>query len=175
MATVGIGLVQWSPKEANTNRKGVLLTVMLSLLAALSFGMFDVLVQNWSKAWGPGRILPAVYWIVSLLSLGFLPAFQYDLFRKPEVKKLLIPGTMLIGLQALCIVFTLSKFGDAARVNVVYALRALWGVGLAWLVAKIWGGAEARLPKKVMTARFLGAGLLTVAVILVIYSSQKNG
>ena len=79
---------------------------------------------------------------------------------------------MLIALQALCIVFTLSNFGDAARVNVVYSLRALWGVGLAWIVAKIWGGSEAKLPTNVMTARFLGAGLLTVAVMLVVLAKQ---
>jgi len=178
MATLGIGLVQWSPRqkgedqERSEDRSGILLTVLLSILAAAAFALFDVVVQAWSPAWGPGRILPIVFWMVSLLSFGFLPFFQTELFRKPEIKKLLLPGTMLIGTQALCIVFTLSNFGDAARVNVVYSLRALWGVGLAWLAAKIWGGSEAKLPANVLAARFLGAGLLTVAVVLVILSAQ---
>ena len=63
---------------------------------------------------------------------------------------------------------TLAQFGDAARVNVVYALRGLWGVALAWAVAHRWGGGEAALPHEVMLTRMAGALLLTAAVVLVI-------
>jgi len=178
LATVGIGCVQWSPRQkvdsANyvrhtRDRRAIILTIALAASASISFATFDVLVQHWAPAWGPGRFLPIVYWIVGFLSIGFLPAVQWDVFTKHKsaVPPLLL-GTLLMALQAVCIVFTLAKFGDAARVNVVYALRGMWGVILAWLVAQRWGGNEATLPKQVMIARFVGAALLTTAVIVVV-------
>ena len=81
---------------------------------------------------------------------------------------LLIAGSILIALQAICIVVAVGLFGDAARVNVVYALRGLWGVALAWLVAWKWGGAEAEHSRSTMILRVTGASILTTAVILVI-------
>ena len=81
---------------------------------------------------------------------------------------LLIAGSILIELQAICIVVAVGLFGDAARVNVVYALRGLWGVALAWLVAWKWGGAEAEHSRSTMILRVTGASILTTAVILVI-------
>ncbi|MDA7865122.1 EamA/RhaT family transporter, partial [bacterium] len=63
-------------------------------------------------------------------------------------------------------------FGDAARVNVVYALRGLWGVALAWLAAKIWGGAEAEHTRSTMLLRVVGATILTSAVILAIVAGE---
>ena len=181
LSAIGIALVQWAPRtEPNdsvdaskgSRRKGIVLTVVLAVLASLAFATFDVLVQSWAPAWGAGRFLPISYWIVAVLSLGFFPWFQRDLAFRKDIRGLLLPGTFLIGMQAICIVFTLSTFGDAPRVNVVYALRALWGVSLAWAVAKVWGGSEASLPGPVLTARFMGAGLLTAAVVLVIYASS---
>lgn len=173
-AMIGIGLVQWTPKQdhtvddASATRRATLLTVVLAVSASIAFALFDLAVQSWAPAWGAGRFLPIVYWFVAFMSLGFLPWFQRSLFWKPSIRSLLLPGTLLIALQALCIVFTLSNYEDAARINVVYSLRALWGVLLAWLAAKAWGGSEAGLPKQVLVARFLGASLLTIAVVLVI-------
>ena len=164
LAVLGIALIQWT--GYGTHRRRILFTLLFASLAACSFATFDVLVQKWAPAWGPGRFLPCVYWIVGLLSLGFLPAVQFDLLKNKEIRTSLIAGTILIALQAMCIVFTLSAFGDATRVNVVYATRGLWGVLLAWMVAKKWGGAEAKLPQKLMWIRLTGAIILTTAVII---------
>ena len=81
---------------------------------------------------------------------------------------MLLAGSLLIAMQAICIVVAVGVFGDAARVNVVYALRGLWGVVLAWLVARKWGGAEAEHSRETMLFRVAGATVLTAAVILAI-------
>ena len=52
------------------------------------------------------------------------------------------------------------------------ALRGLWGVVLAWLVARKWGGAEAEHSRKTMLFRIAGASVLTIAVILAIVSED---
>lgn len=194
LSGVGIVLVQWTPEsrgarpvdqadavgeildssaadqEASQNkRKGLLLTLVLALLAATSFGTFDVVVQDFAQSWGP-RLIPVSYWMVAVLSLGFLPFVDLKYLRVNPPRTVLLIGTLLIALQAMCIVTTVASFGDAARVNVMYTMRGMWGVLLAWGAAKIWGGNEAGLPKSVMIMRLIGAGFLTAAVILILVS-----
>jgi drug/metabolite transporter (DMT)-like permease len=167
LATAGIALIQWTGRH---HPRRVVFTILFALSAATTYATFDVLVQRWAPAWGAGRFLPIVYWIVGVLSLGMLPWVKWSKLREPEVRNCLLPGATLFALQSVCIVLTVAAFGDAARVNVVYALRGLWGVGLAWIVARVWGGAEAELGRSVMLTRLAGACLLTIAVVCAILS-----
>jgi len=168
MATLGIVLIQWTGRG---NRRRMVLTIVLALSAAISFASFDVLVQAWAPPWGIGRLLPPLYWSVGLISLGLIPWVDWNRMRIPKVRRAVLPGTFLISAQAVCIILAVALFGDAARVNVVYALRGLWGVTLAWAAAKIWGGPEAHLSQSIMIQRVTGACLLTAAVILVVWYS----
>ncbi|WP_246109873.1 EamA family transporter [Roseimaritima multifibrata] len=173
IATIGIGMVQWSARRprgsvVSKSAHGAGWTIGFAALSACSFALFDVLVQNWSPAWGSGRFLPLVFWMVAILSLGFLPFIKPVALKDPKLRPWLLLGTLLIALQAICIVFALSRFGDATRVNVVYALRGLWGVGLAWWIAVRWGGSEADHSPRVMVMRLAGASLLTAAVVMVV-------
>ena len=167
MATIGIGMIQWTGRGKTHH---VTFTVALSLAAALSYATFDVLVQRWAPAWGVGRFLPIVYWFVGLSSLPLLPKLPWKKIKHRSILVPLTAGSLLISLQAICIVSTLAIYGDAARVNVVYSLRGLWGVVLAWAVAKRWGGAEANHSRRTMVARLIGAIILAGAVALVVLS-----
>lgn len=168
---------QTSPNDTNSRDAdekplqtgNLLLTIVLAMLASVSFGTFDVIVQDFAQDWGV-RLVPVSYWIVALLSLGFLPFVDLKHLKSGAARAPLLAGTLLIALQAMCIVSTVSIFGDAARVNVMYTMRGMWGVLLAWLVAVTWGGSEASLPRSVMLMRVLGASFLTSAVILVVLS-----
>jgi drug/metabolite transporter (DMT)-like permease len=169
LATAGIGLIQWTGRGHPSR---VAWTILLALSAAMSFATFDVLVQAWAPTWGAGRLLPAVYGIVGVVSLAMIPKAEIATVPRRVLWRLALPGALLISLQAICIVATIGVFGDAARVNVVYALRGLWGVALAWLAARIWGGPEAHLRRSVMLTRVVGALLLTAAVIFAITSGD---
>lgn len=167
LASLGIGLIQWT---GGHHPRRLFLTIVLALSAATCFAHFDVLVQRWAPIWGAGRFLPVTYWMVGLLSLGMLPWVDFQPLKDRKRRWFVILGAALMASQALCIVCSIAVFGDAARINVVYSLRGLWGVTLAWLVARRWGGAEAELTHSRLFSRFIGAGLLTTAVILVILS-----
>lgn len=168
MATIGIAFVQRTGAEFAGDKRQIATTILFALGAANCFACFDLCVQSWTSAWGPGRLLPISFWIVGVLSLGFWPMVRRDLLTPSPARRYLFVGSCLIALQAICIVYALGVYKDAARINVVYALRCLWGVIFAWLVARSWGGAEAKLPTHVMLSRLAGALLLTVAVILII-------
>ena len=71
-----------------------------------------------------------------------------------------------MAIQAVSMSYSLSTYGDATRINIVYALRGLWGVLLAWMTARWFTANEAFLAPKVMLLRLVGAVLLTVAVVV---------
>ncbi|WP_246112629.1 DMT family transporter [Allorhodopirellula solitaria] len=169
LATLGIALIQWTGEG---ERHHLVLTIVFAVLSATSFATFDISVQRCAPVWGAGRLLPAIYWTVGVASLVLVPWVQWSDLRRVEIQKLVFPGAMLVALQAVCIVLAVGMFGDAARVNVVYALRGLWGVGLAWLAARIWGGREANLSRSTLLTRFLGAAVLTAAVVVVIVAGD---
>ena len=75
-------------------------------------------------------------------------------------------GTLLMALQAMSMSWSLSEFGDATRINIVYALRGLWAVLLAWLLARSFGGGEAHHSSRIMLTRLAGAVLLTASVVV---------
>lgn len=169
LATIGIALVQWT---GSGKRMRIWYTIISAMAASTSFSVFDVLVQRFcsspTAAWTPGRFLPIMFWFVAICSSLFLIGFQRDKFAVPAVRRSLLIGGLLIGLQAICVVFTLSAFGDAPRVNVVYSMRGIWGVLLAWAAALIWGGSEALLTRKTMFFRLGGALLITISVVIAI-------
>ncbi|MGB7345276.1 MAG: DMT family transporter [Pirellulaceae bacterium] len=170
LAMIGIGVIQWTGRS---QPKRVVATIGFAILAATSFATFDVLVQRWAPAWRAGRFLPITYWIVGILSCGMIPWVNFSAIRQPRVGRLLLIGALLVAVQSTCITVAVAAFEDAARINVVYTLRGLWGVLLAWGAAKIWGGAEAHLTQRVMVTRVVGAALLTSAVVLVILSMAE--
>jgi steroid 5-alpha reductase family enzyme len=77
-----------------------------------------------------------------------------------------IIGTALIALQAVSMSWSLAGWGDATRINIVYALRGLWSVLIAWSLARWFGTGEAGVPRPLMLRRLCGAALLTESVFL---------
>lgn len=144
-----------------------LATVGLALLSATSLSLFDVGVQMWARHWGANAFLPAVFIAGGLLSCGFLPWCDRPVrVHRLGVGRPLLLGTLLIAVQALSMSYSLGNYGDATRINIVYALRGLWAVGLAWWLARALGTSEADLPARVLWWRLIGAVLLTASVAI---------
>ena len=171
MACVGIILIQWSGGRATAktqaSRRG--LTIVLALSAAFCLSLFDVSLQEWVGSWNSFAFLPVMFGAAGVLSLGFLPKVD-GLRRMRELKATgwMLGGTLLMAVQAMSMCFSLAEFGDAPRVNIVYALRGLWGVMLAWLLSRMLGTNEATLSREVMLRRLAGALMLTAAVFTAI-------
>ncbi|MEQ8790631.1 MAG: hypothetical protein RIC55_30315 [Pirellulaceae bacterium] len=169
-ATCGVMLVQWRPRnvvQQHRRHKSTTLTVLLAMAAALSLSGFDILLQNWGVASGTWRFLPIVFVSAALLNCLLIPWIdRLSTLRELGGLRPMLIGCLLMAVQAMGMSVTLASFGDATRVNVVYALRGLWALGLAWWLAKHFEGGEQYLPRTVMLSRAAGALLLTGAVIL---------
>lgn len=142
-------------------------TILLSGISALSFALFDVLVQRFSPGWGIGRFLPAMLGWVTVFSLVFVPFFAAPLRAIPgPARKPLAWGAFFIALQGLVLICALGQFGDAASMNVVYSARGLWSVLAVWMVGHWFGNEERTLPGAVLRWRAIGAILMLAAIIL---------
>lgn len=166
LATAGVALINYTAPKSD--RRVVWRTVLLSLGGAFTFGVFDVVVQAWAPAWGAGRILPFTYWFVGLYSLFLIPLCDSIEKVSRLAPRSTIASGMFVAVQAMCMVFSLATFSDAARINVVYSLRGLWGVLLAWGLSGHFGSNERSLSSRVLLNRVVGAMLLVVAVVIAI-------
>ena len=175
MASAGIILIQWAGGATGTkgppNRRG--LTILIALAAAFSLSLFDVCLQKWANGtWNSFAFLPVMFGTATILSIVFLPGVDSPKrLRELGATKWIIAGTLLMATQAMSMCFSLAHFGDAPRINIVYALRGLWGVVLAWLLARTLRTNEASVGRGVMFRRLAGAALLTAAVLLAVSRS----
>ena len=167
LASGGIALVQFSGRRMQDGK--TLLSIFLAITAAFALSLFDVLLQSWAPRWGGASFLPPVFAATGLLSCVLLPwVDRPNVLLQNRAASFVLGGTLLMGLQALCMSTALGVFGDAARVNIVYAMRGLWSVLIAWGLARWVTGNELHLDSRVMVARMIGSALLTVAVVLAI-------
>lgn len=172
LATIGVGVIQAGARSAEspelTARRAVL-TIIPALLAAVSLSLFDAGLQTWGRNWGAARFLPPMFITTGFWSCGFLPWVDRPArLRQLGVLRPLVIGTVLMAVQAMSMSWSLSRYGDATRINIVYALRGLWAVLLAWSLARLFGGAEAGYSRRIMLLRLAGALLLTGSVVVAI-------
>jgi drug/metabolite transporter (DMT)-like permease len=144
-------------------------TITAALCAAVAFAFCDVLVQKWAPLWGAGRFLPIMFTLLAVWSFALIPAFRSPLTKIARPAwPWLMAGSTLLGLQAAGIGISLGVFGDATAVNVVYSSRGLWSVLAVWWIGHWFKSEEQHLGSKVLKMRFWGAGLMLLAVGLVL-------
>jgi drug/metabolite transporter (DMT)-like permease len=144
-------------------------TLFYSLLAAVSYALFDVLVQKWSPAWGAGRFLPIMFALSAVMSLGLIPFFRKPWHSVPRAAWLpLAAGAFFMALQSLAFVSGVALHGDATAMNVVYSARGVWSVAAVWLAGHWFANTEALLGSQVLRWRLAGAALMTSAIVLVV-------
>ena len=168
MSAAGIALLNMSGAPRG-GRRNLGLTIVSSLAAAACYALFDVLVRQWSAAWGVGRLLPAAMAVGAVMSLALWPLFEGPLTRFPRAAwRPLLLGSVLIGVQALLLTRTLGLYPDTTRINVVYNSRGLWSVVAVWLVGHWWGNTERHAGRAALAWRLAGAALLLGAIVVAV-------
>ncbi len=178
LATAAVALLQSTPRGTPATAGGPRgavgqtagRTVGFAALAALAFAMSDVLVQRFAKGWGAGRLLPLMFGLVAVFSVGLIPVFQAPLRAVPWVAwRWLAPGALLLAVQAAGMAYTLGTHGRATVVNILYSTRGLWSVLAIGLLGGWLGTAgEQKLPRAIFARRLIGSGLMLAAVALVL-------
>lgn len=166
LSTSGIASLNYS--GAHKVGSNATLTILSAGAAAVSYALFDVLVQKWSPAWGIGRFLPLTIGLVGLLSLPLVSFFPMPLRSLPRPTLLWLScGGALFAVQSLFFVSGIAHFGQATVSNVIYSSRGVWSVIAVALVGHWFHSSEKNLGAKVLRWRLVGAALMFSAILLV--------
>lgn len=167
LSMVGIILLSAGKVES---RRSTWLAIVLSLVSAASFGLCDVLVAEHARAFS-AKVFPIfMMGVTALLSLSLVPFFRagFSAMNRDAWRWYLLGGFTLGG-QGVLLYLTLSHFGKATAINILYSSRGIWSVVLVWLVGVWFAGRESRAAGTVvMMRRLIGAALMLVAIFLVL-------
>lgn len=167
VATAAVVLLNRTERHAG-GRAG--LTVLLAGGAAACFALFDVLVQKWGPAWGAGRFLPIMMLIVAGLSLALHPLMpRPNLAPLPGAWRWMAAGCALIAVQSTIFVTVILVYQNAAPANVIFSSRGFWSVVLVWVAGHWLQSLEQRHGARVLRWRLAGAGLMSLAIALVVW------
>jgi drug/metabolite transporter (DMT)-like permease len=169
LAAAGVGIIQagGGPASETVSRKRAVAAIGLALVAAAALSLFDIALQVYGRRLGAGPFLSTMFVWMGLLSCGLLPwADRPSRLRELNAMGPLVVASLLMAGQAVSISFALGRFGDATRVNIVYALRGLWSVLLAWWLGRLARSPEGRHSARTLAFRLTGAVLLMIAVLV---------
>ncbi|MHC1768330.1 MAG: EamA/RhaT family transporter [Verrucomicrobiia bacterium] len=168
LSSVAVALLNASGRHPH-HRLGI--TIVLAVSAAISYALFDVLVQKWSSEWGVGRFLPIMIAFVALFTLGIRPS-RNPKTRDPVAlaaqRRWLAGGALGLALQSILFVVAIAVYGQATVANILYSSRGLWSVVAVWLVGAWFHNRERHLGRRVLAWRFVGAALLMSAIVIVL-------
>lgn len=164
-----IGISFLNKKDQGKRPRGLGITLIAGGVGAISFAVFDVLVQKWGPHWGVGRLLPCIFWINALLSCGLVFRFSAPLSAIPkQAWGWLTGGSILLGTQSIIFVSTLAVYGKATSANIMYASRGLLSVALVWMIGHWFANTERNLGPGILRWRLAGALMMMSAIVLVV-------
>lgn len=169
LASIAVGIVQAggaSSREHRSSRQAAL-TVMLALASAFAFSCFDVGLQIYGRRYGAEGFLTTMFVFMGGISCVLLPWTDRParLYRIKAFGPLFMTA-ILMAIQALSLSYALGRHGDATRVNIIYSLRGLWSVVVAWILNRMAISPEGWHSSRTMWFRLTGAALLLICVIV---------
>lgn len=169
LSVIAIALIAGGKSQASWQRR--LVTVVAALLAALSYGAADLLIQIWAPRMGVAAFIPTMFAFLGVATLVVLPVFlkRNWLPSGREARFSLGLGSVLLALQALSMALALGVYGEATVVNVIYNTRVVWSVLFAWWLAKSAWGRDEPMGSGALGRRLLGAGLIFAAIVLTLF------
>lgn len=167
LSVVGVALLNW--RGGGAVHRSIKTAIIAGCAAAVCFGTFDILVQKWGRSWGAGRLLPCVFWMNAVLTLGCIRGFRTPLRSlSRQAWKWLLAGALLVSVQSILFVGCLAVYGGATMANIIYSARGLISVLLIWTVGHLFNSTESALGPRVLFFRLLGAIFMLAAILLVV-------
>jgi drug/metabolite transporter (DMT)-like permease len=136
-----------------------------SLVAAIGYAAFDVMIQVWTPELTFGLLAPAAMIFTAVLSLPLAMTRRGISLGIPRgARGLLIGGVGLFVVQGMLLIWAIGRFQDAAGANVVYAGRGVLSVLLVSVTARWFGRVERFESRGVFVRRLVGAITMAAAV-----------
>lgn len=173
LSMIGVILLSMNKIEKRGN---TWLAIFLALLSAASFGLCDVLVSQHARSFSIQVFPIAMMGVNAFLSFAVIPFFKggYGAIER-SVWKWFIAAGFVLSTQGTLLYLTLSYFGKATAVNILYSSRGIWSVALVWAFGAWIGNTESHeAGKGIMLRRLIGATLMLGAIFLVLWSPNVS-
>ncbi|MBX3734242.1 MAG: EamA family transporter [Verrucomicrobiae bacterium] len=169
LTTLGVLVMGFSDRRPG---RGTGRSTVLALLCSLCFAVCDTLIQQWAGPFGIPTFIPMLFGTLAVLSMVVVLGTGREAIRVPRAAlPWLLAASAAAVIQAVLITVSIAVWRDATGVNVVYALRGLWGLALVWCLGHRFGNTErADAGGRRMGWRLAGAGLILMAVLLALNS-----
>lgn len=155
--------------KSAAGREAFVRSLIYGFTAAAAFALVDIMSKQWAPPWGFAHFAPVLFATVALLSFLLVPKFRAPLSElPPRTWRWLIPGAILLALQASGIAYAIMTFGEATLVNILYATRGMWSVITVWAIGHWFENEERGHGHAVMARRLVGSVLLVAAVFLAV-------
>lgn len=169
LAGTGVFFLGQVPGRLRPSR-AVVITIFLSTLSVASFALMDILIAGWAKAFGFQRFVVIQQLVCFLSSFALVPFFKGSLWAlKRQCWPWIIGGSLLIVIQFYMLNWAISTYQEPTAMNIFYSSRGIWSVALVWAIGPLFGNFERGHGWGGLWRRGLGAGLLFLAICLVVF------
>lgn len=171
MTAIAIFILGWSSlKPGEIISKGVIYTI----ISASFFGICDTLVARWAKDFGVFGFNAVMFLVAALYSFGLIPFFKAPLSKMgKKATKSICLGAIWTTIQAMLMGISIGFFNNPTGVNVVYSSRGLWALIIVWFLGQYFTNSEKKSSGRGWILRVTGTLIMTGAVLLAIFASQK--
>lgn len=147
-------------------------TTLITVLCVIGFALCDTCFQQWAKNWGVLRFAAITFSISSIAATVLIPFFSTPWKQMTRrAKTHVLAGSAFCAMPGLCMGLALGRYGHAPEVNVVYSTRAIFSIGIVWLLGRHIGNIEHTAGRTVLLRRLAGALILLVAIVLILTGS----
>lgn len=168
----GIALLTLRTPNSTTSHS-FLRTTIIVVLSVFSFALCDTCFQHWAQHWGILRFGAITYSISSLAALALTPLFDTPWKQiTRSAKNHVLIGCSCCAVPSLCMALALGRYGHAPEVNVIYSTRAIFSIGIAWLLGRHIGNVEHTAGRTVLIRRVAGALILLTAIVLILSGNR---
>ena len=161
-------------KSDQARKKGVSVSVLLTIASSACFGLCDAAIQAWAPEYGVKGFMGLTFLMIAGFSSLFLVVAEHPLKEADrQGMKALFVGAGIIAMQGILVAISVVGFNNATGVNVVYTSRGLWSVLLVWWIGHRFRSPEKHQDPRVLTARLLGAAIMMAAGGLALWESHE--
>lgn len=146
-----------------------ILSIIYVVLGCLCFALADVLMQENAPLYGGPRFVFLTFLFLATLSLMMIPFFHRGLKAIPtQTWKWVFAGSGLMALQLVGLFVLIVIYGKATVINIIYSSRGIWSIVAVWVIGHWFANTEKKLGKGVLVRRLVGAGMLCLAIAIVL-------
>lgn len=157
-------------KEKKQLLKDIIKPILVAFMAISFMAIPDLTIQEKSADFSKIPFIILGFSVCSVLLIIYSIITGNKLSKAPKSsRKWILYSGALATVASAAVGYSASFFGKVNEFNIVQGTRGLWSILIIVLLSKKLGLSESNIDKSVMKNRFIGAGFMLAAMIIMLY------